>query len=353
MKLDKLESMRGFAGVYVILDHLFSFRLHQQGHWIGQPYRLAADAVLIFFFLSGFVIYYSWHNTDGDFRLFFYKRFRRIYPIFILSMLVAYVVACLSNGFQYPPLGSILGNLLMVQSLAFDVGWRVNPFMNNDALWSLSYEWWFYMMFYPIYVYVPVPWQKWLVGAIALFGIGGVTVAPNIFFHIMAAFPIWWCGVEFAREYVATGNMTLRNQSGMLAIMAVVLLAQACVLLTWIHHGRHVSFFSFPLEKFRQVADSLGLIVLFFAWKKIGFKGFAYTFGPFHVFAGISYALYVIHFPILCLLPTFTTPPTFWDIAGRLVFIFILAWLAEQVWQKHLNRWMDRWFYGKKRKVLA
>ncbi len=138
-----------------------------------------------------------------------------------------------------------------------------------------------------------------------------------------------------------------------MVIMVVVLLAQTCVLLNWMHHGRHISLFSFPLEKFRQMADSLGLIALFFAWKQIGFKGFKYTFGPFHVYAGISYALYVLHFPILCILPSFTATPTFLDIAGRLVLIFMLAWLAEQVWQKHLNRAMDRLFYGKRRPARA
>jgi hypothetical protein len=65
MKIHKLESIRGFAAIYVMLGHLFSNHLHQQHTWIGQPFRMAQEGVLLFFFLSGFVIYYSWHETVG------------------------------------------------------------------------------------------------------------------------------------------------------------------------------------------------------------------------------------------------------------------------------------------------
>jgi peptidoglycan/LPS O-acetylase OafA/YrhL len=197
MKITKLESVRGFAAIYVMLSHLSSNYLRARHTWVGQPFRFAQEGVLLFFLLSGFVIYYSWHEHTGvkNFGHFFYKRFRRIYPIFVLSLVVAYGVTCIAKGFQPPRFGELLRNLLMTQGFENDPGWQAHAYMDNGPLWSLSYEWWFYMMFYPLYRFVPEAAQKYVVLVLSLIGVAGAEIAPNIFFHILASFPLWWAGV--------------------------------------------------------------------------------------------------------------------------------------------------------------
>lgn len=355
MKIDKLESLRGFAAIYVMLSHLSSNYLHLQKSWLGQPFRFAQEGVLLFFLLSGFVIYYSWHEFAGtkDFGTFFYKRFRRIYPIFVLSLILAYGVSCLGHGLPSPNIPGLLGNLLMVQGFDTDPGWKVVPYMDNGPLWSLSYEWWFYMMFYPLYCFAPAGWQKGIVFLLALVGLAGEVVAPNIFFHILASFPIWWCGVEFAREYVAERTFTLRRQGGTIAMLALVGLAYGLVTWGWTHNGGKLGVLDYPLVKLRHYLVALALVLLFFAWKKTAFAGFDYTLGPFKVFAGISYALYVFHFPIICHLELFSAPSLLWlNVVAKITLVLALAYLAEEVWQKRMNRWLDRRFL-KKRQPLA
>ena len=353
MKITKLESLRGFAAIYVMLSHLSSNYLRLQHSWIGQPFRFAQEGVLLFFLLSGFVIYYSWHEHSGtkDFGHFLYKRFRRIYPIFVVSMVLAYAVTCISFGFQAPDLPSLFGNLFMVQGFDKDPGWKVDAYMGNGPLWSLSYEWWFYMMFYPLYVYVPAAWQKVVVCVLSLIGIAGSEFAPNIFFHILASFPIWWCGVEFAREFVAHRTFTLRRQAGTIAMFVIAGLAYGWVVYNWAKHGGRLDVIDYPLVKFRHYFVGLIFILLFFAWRKIGFWGFAWTLGPFEIFAGMSYAIYVLHFPIICNLPVFLPASLFYlEVASKVALVLVLAYLAEEVWQKHVNRWMDRHILGKSRK---
>lgn len=350
MKINKLESLRGFAAIYVVLSHLSSNCLHLQRSWIGQPFRFAQEGVLLFFLLSGFVIYYSWHEHPGtkNFGNFLYKRFRRIYPLFLLALLLAYVVTCLDKGIQSPDIPSLLGNVLMVQGYDSDPEWKADAYMGNGPLWSLSYEWWFYMMFYPLYRFVPSDWQKIIVLLLALAGIAGDEIAPNIFFHILASFPIWWCGVEFAREYVGSGTFTLRKQQGTISILILTGLAYAWVVWAWVHHGGKLSMIDYPLVKLRHYVMGVALVLLFFAWKKTGFRGFAFTLGPFDIFAGMSYALYVLHYPIICNLPLITAPSLFYlNVGCKVVLTLTLAYLAEEVWQKRVNRWMDHWFLGK------
>jgi len=350
MKLSKLDSLRGFAAIYVMLSHLSSNYLHLQHSWIGQPFRFAQEGVLLFFLLSGFVIYYSWHEHSGtkDFAHFFYKRFRRIYPIYILALLLAYAVICIKYGMVDPKIPQLVGNLLMIQGYETDPGWFTMEYMHNGPLWSLSYEWWFYMMFFPLYVYVPVARQKWVVFGLALIGIAGGEIAPNILCRIMASFPIWWCGVEFAREFLEHKTFTLRRQAGTLAMFALTGVAYGWVVYNWVHHGGKLDPIEYPLVKFRHYAVGIVLILLFFAWHKIGFKGFAWTLGPFRIFAGMSYALYVLHFPIICNLdPILPASLAGLEVVCRVGLALGLAYLAEEVWQRRVNRWMDRVVWGK------
>jgi len=351
MKLSKLESLRGLAAIYVVLSHLSSNCLHLQHSWIGQPFRFAQEGVLVFFLLSGFVIYYSWHEHAGtkDFGHFLYKRFRRIYPIYILSLLLAYAVACIGHGIQPFNFWGFLGNLLMVQGP--DPGWKVDPFMDNGPLWSLSYEWWFYMTFYPIYRFVAAEWQKWLVFGLSIAGIAGNAVMPNLYFHIMASFPIWWCGVEFAREYISTGNFTLHRQWGMIGILFLTGLAHIWVIWDWVHHGGVLYIVEYPVVKLRHYVVCIILVFLFFAWRKTGFKGFDYTIGPFKIFAGMSYASYVLHYPVIVHLQIILAPSLIYlNAFCKVALTLTLAYLAEEVWQARVNRWLDRWILGKGRR---
>lgn len=150
-KFAKLEAVRGFAAIYVVFHHLFAKGLSIFGKDISFLFRFGQEAVILFFLLSGFVIHYAFSQSqDKSFITFFVKRFLRIYIplviIFITNFLIFYF-----NGYRFTfhDVQLLVGNLLMLQDIpALKPNVVCGPFLGNSPLWSLSYEWWFYLIFF-------------------------------------------------------------------------------------------------------------------------------------------------------------------------------------------------------------
>ncbi|MGO8746863.1 MAG: acyltransferase family protein [Thermoguttaceae bacterium] len=85
----KLEAIRGFAATYVILHHA---HLTERSE-VRALLSFGQEAVILFFLLSGFVIYYASLRGVGllRFGVYFSHRFRRIWPTFLISLALAYV----------------------------------------------------------------------------------------------------------------------------------------------------------------------------------------------------------------------------------------------------------------------
>ena len=93
-----LTGLRFVAAFSVLIGHGFSWILHNHEtpggvvFWVSQ---IAGLGMTLFFVLSGFVIHYNYGNlvTKGlrGTAAFFWARFARLYPLFLLMMLV-YVI---------------------------------------------------------------------------------------------------------------------------------------------------------------------------------------------------------------------------------------------------------------------
>ena len=91
-----LTGLRFFAAFSVLIGHGFSWILHSHEtpggaiYWISQ---ISGFGMTLFFVLSGFVVHYNYGNlvTKGRLRgiaAFLWARFARLYPLFLLMMLV-------------------------------------------------------------------------------------------------------------------------------------------------------------------------------------------------------------------------------------------------------------------------
>ena len=119
-KLAKLEAVRGFAVTYVVLHHLFLRKCIIFGRNYSVFFRFGQEAVIIFFLLSGFVIYLAYDRSkDKSFKIFFWKRFLRIYIPFICVLIVSYLLFALSKK-EFASINwlTLLGNLFMLQDMA-------------------------------------------------------------------------------------------------------------------------------------------------------------------------------------------------------------------------------------------
>jgi peptidoglycan/LPS O-acetylase OafA/YrhL len=155
-----LTGLRFIAAFSVLIGHGFSWILQSHEtpwgffYWVSQ---ISGLGMTLFFVLSGFVIHYNYGTLVTERRLrgiaaFLWARFARLYPLFLLMMLI-YVL--LSLGLHPERFGSILRALpyflLSIQSWVYIII-DGNPL--NDAIgggspitWSISTEWFFYFAY--------------------------------------------------------------------------------------------------------------------------------------------------------------------------------------------------------------
>ena len=167
---DLMDSLRGGSALIVALVHCFQifclpyFGLYGFSHLFTS--WLASYAVVIFFIVSGFMICLSVanHSDANGFKVmnFFKARFLRIYPPFLASLLICIGIFLLMDYFQIHGSESFrLGGELFLSRERVELEWErfiptllliysvvpgaSPPLSINGPLWSLSYEWWFYL----------------------------------------------------------------------------------------------------------------------------------------------------------------------------------------------------------------
>jgi len=341
-RLVRLECLRGFAALYVFVVHIAQYVVKPEG-LLAWPFKFGQEAVMLFFLISGFVIFYSYEvASDKSFGGYLLRRFRRIYPIFLLALGLSALLRANDGSFD---VRTLLGNLFMLQDFsATKPGVWFNYYGGNTPLWSLSYEWWFYMLFFPIRTRLPEAVQKYVV-----FGLGAVAIAvyqawPNQISLFLGYFMIWWTGVEMARAYCrgrSVGIMPVLLMAltvfGFFVPVWLTLLRGASA--TTIGHvlleHRYASFH--PALEFRHTSFAFAAVVVGLVWQRLGWRGFDAIFSVFSKVAPISYGIYVLHLPIVTstLLSGLPLPV---EVAGYVAATVILATLAEGPFQQWVNR---------------
>jgi peptidoglycan/LPS O-acetylase OafA/YrhL len=92
-RLDYLDSLRGLAAFSVVIYHFIGWHWKDQlGVKISFTFFNGSDAVSFFFVLSGFVLSYKYFRKDIPIKMpfYFYKRVMRLYPAFIVTVLLNY-----------------------------------------------------------------------------------------------------------------------------------------------------------------------------------------------------------------------------------------------------------------------
>jgi peptidoglycan/LPS O-acetylase OafA/YrhL len=332
-----LEALRGAAALYVFLHHLRLF----PNTGLGALLYFGQEAVIFFFLISGFVIDHSCRQSNMSLHRYLRHRLRRIYPIFIVSLVLSYASAAITAREWLPAeWPRLIGNLAMLQDVAaLKGGVWVDTYYGNSALWSLSYEWWFYMAFIPLGLVSAslLPNRLVLVTAISVAAAVLYQLHPNQPALFASYFLIWWVGVELSREYGALGHITQKTLGKLAAILAALALIWSASLL--VARGP-LSLGTSPVLQVRHFAAATAILLMGAGWAKIDFKGFQTIARPFAVIAPVSYFLYVAHIPLIGLaraLNLFDNP-----LLGTLVTFataMVLGWVFEVQMQK---RWVNR-----------
>ena len=138
-RFEGLDILRGLAAMAVVLTHYTSYCLMEFGE---VPFHLPREtgyyAVLLFFMISGFVIYFSVERSE-TWRDFAISRLTRLYPAYWTTLTIVVVAEVLVFGNPHMWWGGYLSNMTMLQEF---LGYE-----NYDVVyWSLTVELAFYLI---------------------------------------------------------------------------------------------------------------------------------------------------------------------------------------------------------------
>lgn len=149
-KILPLTSARFFAAIYVVLYHTLEYSGIKRPLYVDRALSLGETSVSFFFVLSGYILasVYLAKGKTVDKRRFWWARFARIYPIYMLMLLldaphllrIRTATYGLHEALWKTGL-TLTGNIFLLQ------GWFRQLAGINNPSWSISAESFFYLLF--------------------------------------------------------------------------------------------------------------------------------------------------------------------------------------------------------------
>ena len=358
-ELPALTGVRFLAAWYVVMFHALPGLTHRY----PVPQLLQAFlsngylAVGLFFLLSGFILAYTYEGQiDGASarERFWEARFARIYPVYLLSLVLSYTFAASL------PFSTRLAVLGMVQA------W--NPFNPDIAgawnypAWTLSTEAFFYLCFPFV-----VPWISrksdralfWLTGALLAVCVIGHTPVMGLgdwknhagFFEKVIPLPVLRVpeflvgvamGLQFLRDQTAQEQTAQGWTSRPLRVYPAVFAVLAALSLSL---GNWVSIVIVPFAVLvYELARGGSWLAKFLSTRVMILLG------------GASYAIYLLRLPVTTWgrVAMSGLPARFVGFGELLVpmILILLCILVFHCWEEPARKTIRRWF-AKDRKTLA
>ena len=322
---DHLDLVRGVAALAVLLGHLrnlFFVNLPEASNNSNLLVKLvylatgfSHYAVMIFFVLSGFLVGGSVlrGRMDGtwSWRLYLTNRLTRLWIVLIPALLLGAIwdhcgIRIFGTSGIYggvtradvaifavaPRLSAsvMLGNALFLQNIL------TPTFGSNGPLWSLSYEFWYYMLFPLMVLAFPLGKVTW---SAALYAIAAVAVVFFIGQEISLYFLIWLLGAAI--------NLAPEQSGGRGSIWVVVAAAAVVLLIAVLRFKPGTIEYS---DFFVGIASTALIFALLRsrARSRLGL----YSRGARRL-AGFSYTLYVAHLPALVFISAWLVPQRRWQ----------------------------------------
>jgi peptidoglycan/LPS O-acetylase OafA/YrhL len=377
--------------LYARPDHpAFIDRLVASGFF---AFRFAVAAVYFFFVLSGFVIHLRYsqklaadpRGATFGWPSFFWRRARRLYPPLLFAIALTFLFDSTGMHLHFPvyqtelvahrvvtphlDLGTLLANLAFLANVhlpTFSGGFFTSKVWGTDApLWSLTFEWWFYMI-YPAFWWLT---KRSIALATTIVAAG---FALHYFVHhlekthqsaqsihllvmTLTAFPAWWIGALLADIYAGRIKIPFWCLTPLLILLpftAVIpeegVAARTTVAIDLSHGGMH---FIKALASSDGSLQVIGLALAFAGLISLGFtlQSRGLTLRPLNALkwlGDMSYTLYLIHMPICVFVsgwlmsrtPQRTLPHTPWLVVLIIPAMLGFAWLAHLLVERPFTR---------------
>jgi len=285
-----LDFLRFFAAIAVFNTHI---NLNNICPLIPTKWVCGQDAVIIFFILSGYVITYVANEKETNIKDYFISRFSRLYSVLLPALILAFLAFSIGyfinpQFYGMPKTDILLLRFLSALTFTNQIWLHDVNYLFSDPIWSLSYEFWYYVLF--AFIFYLRGLKRYLLALFACLIMG-----PKI----LLLAPIWATGVLL---YYLHQKIALSAQKAkFLFIFSLILLAAYI----YIYHGLLNSFllmdWHWTYSRTFLSNYILGLIIALniFSFKYLDFKKVIDLEKPIKKCASITFSLYLYHFPLL------------------------------------------------------
>jgi peptidoglycan/LPS O-acetylase OafA/YrhL len=301
-----LDTLRGFAATFVALGHAwyFTYPVFAETQLTFAWVQYGAKAVPMFCVLSGFLIYRSVIRieTNTDLTGYATARFFRVYPLYLVSSLLAFAIGQvnLDNGYTND-VAFFVSELFMFRAIDF-------PFYANPVTWSLYVEVLFYI-FLPIFV-AAVGRQR-MIWVALLFLVGSTVADPAV----TREFSLW----KYFFFGIIASEITLRWKQPINVRCAYAALLVGFGLLVFDHQTPQYDVFEklgFWAENPSRYTFTLGIacFMILIGLSRETIVSKALSVAPLRFIGIISYSVFILHlFYVALLYPDISfygAPPT-------------------------------------------
>ncbi len=304
-----LDRLRMLLAILVVVCHIHYFEEifeveSPPNNWKHLPLLLGHQSVIIFFVLSGYFVggqaFLRYSNRTFLFFQFLVERLTRLWIVLVPALLLTFFsnqVTCLSNQNsmycterievgalslsmnEVSNLKVFLGNVIFLQGIKAPV------YGSNLPLWSIAYEFWYYMSI-PFFIFFwKLRFRILKAGVLAL--AFSLIFFVGIPFNLFVWYLCWFVGALafYVRKRFGTLRVKLSNRFFIPGAVLIMLVSR---------------FLSGPLDEFSiSVASDLCLAVIFsvILWLRSDHNS-TYRFRLLE----FSFSIYAFHFPLSILL---------------------------------------------------
>ena len=197
-RMAELDGLRGVLSILVVVHHCVIFRIFAATGIYDSPpsnvENLAGDAsVSLFFIITGYLLWGRMLRTGGqaDWRQFYIGRFRRLTPMYMLSIACLVIIVLFETGFTlHVSVWEFVQSVLRWMAFALLPQSDINGLPDTHAilvvLWTLKYEWVFYLAI-PLLAVFADERKAWILYGAALLIAVGLADAPLYGYFVAGA----------------------------------------------------------------------------------------------------------------------------------------------------------------------
>lgn len=348
-----LDLLRGLAAVYVMIFHLRP-KLYVGFQSVSHPNLIVKllyfgtsmgyQAVMVFFVLSGYLISSSVLRAVSEdrwsWREYLINRVTRLWLVLIPALVLTLVWDSVSARFPLSQglFPGTLGWKVFAGNVFFLQGVVVTSFGQNVPLWSLSYEFWYYILFPCIVLALR---ERALFVRLA-YAFAALCLSVLLGKTIMLYFAVWLLGTVLV--FLPPLAQAWRRRR--IPILAVSLGALSAAMVAGeLRHYSHAAADRAGAFVPEFIVGLTMLVVLYAILNLSGSSRKAGWRNASSVLAGCSYTLYLTHWPVLEFLRVWLGFETWQPDARHLSYgalvcaaLLVYAWAISRVTEAHTGK---------------